>query len=343
MPGDPIELGLVSLYFALDPDTFDLTQLGDETQVDVMSASPKVTLPDLTSAVLLSSRRDRYAANLAYVLAQRCLDIEVVDVVEETALLGQKILSRFDAPDLALAEVALSDAMQRMLDNPEITIDTAAQLVEAFGGSLAFTASPDETIITFTGPAAETATMFCELACMDFGISLNTIPGTVTVGHVDIEVFKFDHEFCTQAPFERTKAAVDPQYWHTYNPGFFRKVTVMTKQQIGTGADWVGVIQEEAGVLTNGTPLKTNLSISYIEQPGVAVTAYDLAPSTLPAPVIADDNNVTVDYGLFGVVDEGIHRRMRMVKVLHVNGFESVPAWVWKLWTMQLSMAGWFV
>jgi hypothetical protein len=334
---DPIALGLVVLYHALIGDgDFDLAQLGDPGQVDDLSVSPKEALKDLVAAVDMNARRDRYGANLAYVLAVRCSKIGVPDLDSHKQDLGRKIVERFDAEDPAAAEMSLDNAVSRLVDFPQLTSDVADSFVEAFGTSVTYTELAES--VHFGGSAAETVAMLTDMSCMDLELSMNSTPGSVTVGGRKIEVFKFDHEFCTPLSWERLKVAVDPRRWPVYNPGFFHSVQVLSSATVGAGPGWTGVIQESVGVMpTTGTPAVTNLTVTYHETTDVAITAYELGPDV---PGHADDGRVTIDYGFFGVVDEGHHRRMRMVKVLHIDGFETWPKWIWWLWAQQISLSG---
>lgn len=332
---ETIERGLLSLYKELYVDDFDLTQLGDEGFVDAMSISPVAALPALAGTVDLSQRRDRYAANLAYVLSLRCIELHATPIETEAANLGQLILGRFDAAELAAAEELLRDGIKRLFDSPMMKSDVAEKFEEAFGTSLQFTINDDDSI-TFTGPAAETAAMFSELACMD--VDINAELGVVAVGNERYDVMKIQYELCTQVPWDRMKVTVDPRNWHTYNPGFFDKITVLTSPP--TTTDWCGVIQEEVGAVLTGSPIVTNLYVTYYEQPGLAVTAYDLAPDALA--VTPDDGRVKVDYGIFAITNEGVHRRVRVLKVVHVAGYEWVPKWMWPLLAQQLVMIGWW-
>ena len=339
MADDPIQLGLVALYHALaGDDDFDLNQLGDDTQADTMNIEPRVALKNLAVAVDTNARRDRFGANLAYVLAQRCINAGVGgDLESANEDLGQKIVGRFAAPDIEEAEKGLANAVARMIANPHLTTDVADFFVIAFGGSLAYVDLGHS--IEFTGAAAETAAMFTDMSCMDFGLSVSSEPGTVTSATgVRTEVFKFDHEFCTSLSWDRLKVTVDPRQWPVYNPGFFHSVQVLDYAMVGSGPGWTGIVQESVGVMpTTGTPAVTNLTVTYHESKDVAITAYDLGPDV---PLHNDDGRVTVDYGFFGVVDEGPHRRMRMVKVLHIDGFEKWPKWIWWLWAQQISLSG---
>ena len=338
MADEAIQLGLVALYHQLaGDDDFDLNQLGDDSQADTMHTAPRAALKDLSVAVDLTTWRDRYAANLAYVLARRCIKEGVVAVDEAKQELGVSIIGQFDATNTEAAEGALDDAVGRMLGSPHLTSDIADSFVTAFGTALGYTDLGDR--IEFTGPAAETAAMFTDMSCMDFQLSASSMPGTITKAGTRTEVFKFDHEVCLPLSWNRLKATIDPRQWPTYNPGFFHSVQVLQHAQVGAGPGWTGVVQESVGVMpTTGKPAITNLTVTYHETKDVAITAYDLGPNVQGYP--DDDAQVTVDYGFYGVVDEGVHRRMRMVKVLHIDGFDKYPKWIWWLWAQQISLSG---
>ena len=344
MAFDATEVGLISLFRALEPedDDADLSQIPDLASQTV---SPNAGLKNLAVAVDLSSRRDRYAANLGYVLARRCIDRDI-HVQDDQVALGQKIVGRFNPRDLDVSERSLDSAVKAMMDAtrqnppvPQVTTDVADMLVGAFGDSLEYTDLGDS--IRFRGAAAETATMLSEMSCMDFEVGLSSNKGTVKVLGKNVDVVKFDYEFCTQATWKQLMVTVDPQQWHTYNPLFFHFVHVLNQVVTGAGPGWTGLIQESAGINPNtGDPALTNLTVTYHAQPDVVVTAFDLGPDIQGA---ADDATVTVDYGFFGVTNEGAHRRMRMVKVLHIDGFEKWPKWIWSLMDWRFQFSGWLV
>jgi len=336
--GEEIELALIVLYRdILPPDELDLTQLGDPAQVDLWTnAETANVVSDLKAAVDLNRRGDRYAAALAYVLGVRRAAIvpALPDIETELTALGEALLERYDAP--GSGEADLRNAMARLLELPEVSSEVADFLMTAFGGALTAIDNGDGTFL-FTGPAAEMATMLTELSSMQMACDAHN--GTVEVNGVRHQVLFLRFEVCTQVPFDRSAKAVDPRQWPTFSPLFFQSVTVLDGVPTATGP-WNGTIQESVGALSTGTPTVTNLLVSYHEEPGLAVTAYDLSQDTT---LLADDGTVKVDYGYFSVTEEGLHRRVSVMKVVSIEGKEDTPPhWLCPLWAQQFGMIGWW-
>ena len=329
-----IDLALVVLYRELTEDLGpdQLEQLGDAGQVQAFAETDVASaLANLTEAVDLTVRFHRYAASLAYVLGVR-LDT----APNEVGALGAKLLDRFpDVVNPGEAESHLREAIQRLLGDPHLTDDVVGAFRNVCNGALE--AALVDGTWSFTGTAAEAVTMLSELATMEVGCRSND-QGSVMVDGKRIPVTKVEYEMCTNAPWERSKAGVDPRNWPQYNPLVFRSIDVIVGNP-ATSGDWTGVVQEKVGPLFSGTPLRTNLSITYMERPGMAVAAYDLAGSGfLPA----GDGKVTVDYGFVSLVDEGPHRRFRALKVVHINDMPLSHNWLCPLWAHQMVTAGWW-
>jgi hypothetical protein len=335
---ESIELGLISLYHALDPEEFDLNQLGDPPQVDNMSADPSVALPQLTEAVNLELRRDRYAASLAYVLGVRYLQAGGPIEAELNAL-GAKIVTRFGNSDpYGSGESALRNAVSRLIGDATITTQIGDDMATAFEGKVRYTVDPETGLWSIEGEATEAALMLCELGSM--GANCSTRNAKMLLGGTAVEVLIIECEMCTQLPFERIKDAIDPRNWDDKNPGFFQSIQVLAPVPSPPGGTWNGVIQEKVGALFLGTPLVTNLAVSYFEANRVAVTTYDLAADSAVKEV--DDGKVKVDYGFWAVTEEGVHRRTRLLKVVRIEN-TPWPAWFHPLWAQQLLMMGYWV
>ncbi len=330
-----VDLGLVVLYRELTPD-IDPTQLGDDAQAEVFAETGvEEALTNLTASLDLDTRRDRYAANLAYVLTLRLFDATGANEAELAAL-GALIVSRFpDVGDPVASEIELRDAVGRLLAFHEVTQDVVDKFKAAFVG--AYDAVPVPGGWNCTGAAAETAAMLSELVTMEFVSTAR--PGTVEVSGQPLDVLYLEFDMCTSATWDRCRGGIDPRNWPTYNPSFFQSVDVISGTPASSG-NWTGTIQEKVGPLFSGTPLTTNLLVSYIEQPGLVVTAYDLAGHNTTLP--PDDGKVTVDYGFVALTDEGVHRKMRVLKVVRIEGMVLPPKWLWPLWTQQMVMAGWW-
>ena len=334
-----IDAAIVVLYRTLMPSEINVAELGDPGD---FSGTPQEALADITAQVDLETRQGRYLANLAYVLALRIDEEGLAPLTTEMNALGTKILERFS--DIAIGqggeqELFLQSGLRRLLTTPpEITTDVAGDLVNAFDPVLqtSFNASQGW---KFDGPAAETATMLVELAAMS--LHCDCRDGFVMLNGVKVPVLFCRFEICTQAPFDRCKPGVDPRRWPTFSPIMFQSVTVLSgSPAVG---DWQGVIQEVVGTLftSSGAGYKTNLLVSYHEEADMAVTAYDLAPDD--PSLLPDDNQIDVDYGFFSVTDEGAHRRVTVLKVVHIKGKEEAPGkWLCPLNIMQSAMIGWW-
>ncbi|MEY2468834.1 MAG: hypothetical protein QOF21_1532 [Actinomycetota bacterium] len=334
---EEIERALIVLYRdILDPDELDLAQLGTDAQVDAWrNAETAAVLDDLKAAVDLDKRGDRYAAALAYVLAVRRSKIQpsLPSIEQQIAALGEALLERYEAPPSGEAD--LRNALARLIDQPEISDEVGEFLLSAFGDALSVTDNGDGTL-SFTGAAAEMATMLTELSSMQMACEAHN--GTVEVNGVRHKVLSLRFEVCTQLPFDRSAKAIDPRRWPTFSPLFFQSVTLVDGVATSTGP-WYGTIQESVGALTTGTPIVTNLLVSYHEEAGLAVTAYDLSQDPM---LLADDGTVKVDYGYFSVTEEGLHRRVSVMKVVSIEGKEDTPPhYLCPLWLQQFGMIGW--
>lgn len=331
------DAAIVVLYRVLMPSEINTAELGDPGD---FSGTAQDALTDIALQADLESRQGRYLANLAYVLGLRIDDAGIESLTPELSVLGATILERF--PDIAVGqgaaqEPSLQQALRRLLAFPEVTTDVADGLVAAFDPVLQSSFNPSEGF-TFSGPAAEIATMFTELAAMD--LHCDCRDGAVMRDGVEVPVLYCRFEICTQAPYDRCMPAVDPRRWPRFSPVLFQSVSVLSGSP--SMGNWQGVIQEEVGALfTSGAGYKTNLLVSYHQEQDMAVTTYDLAPND-PA-LLADDNQIDVDYGFFAVTDEGAHRRITVLKVVHIKGKEDAPGkWLCPLHIMQQAMIGWW-
>lgn len=300
--------------------------------------SPQAALTALTTQVDLTNRQGRYLANLGYVLGMRIDEQNIDSLTTELTALGAKILERFpDVVNGAPLEVKMSTALRRLLVVPNVDQSVADGLEDAFNGALQTSFDSTAQEWKFDGAAAETATMLIELTSLE--IQCRCEDGAVQLDGARVPVLKCAFEVCTQAPYDRCMPGVDPRNWPAYSPIFFQSVEVLSGSP-STG-NWQGVIQESVGALITGTPVITNLLVSYQEQANMAVTAYDLAPDS---PTLkGDDTTVDVDYGYFSVTDEGAHRRVTILKVVHIRGKEDVPtSWICPLVLQQQAMIGWW-
>ena len=171
-----------------------------------------------------------------------------------------------------------------------------------------------------------------ELATND--LTCNTSSHRIVVDGQPRDVVFVEVDVCTNRTFADCKRSLDPTKWPDANP-FFVSVTPTFPITV-SGADWCGVVKEVVGPGVNLTYYETDLAITYLERPGQAVTAFDLAPNR------TDDGRVTVDRGFLSCTDEGLHRRIRTLKVYRIEDLNVAPSWICPLWSWQLALASWW-
>ena len=335
----PVERGLLVLYHrtTTDLDAGQLAQfLEPDAVAEVTGASLDQTIEDLRVALDLDLRRDRFAAALAYVLAVRADDGSADEALN---LLGGDLLGRFsDVTDPLGQEAHLRSVVGRLGVTPLVDQDVADSLTSAFDPVVQVTLDGSGSY-EVQGPGAEQAMMLLEIASME--THCNAREGEVVVNGVAQPVTLIDYEICHNAPFDRCKPGVDPRNWPLYNPSFFRRVDVVQGSP-GASGSWAGIVQEQVGVLGT-SPITTNLTVTYLEGPGMALTAYDLTPASTPN-VPPDDGQVLVDHGVVALVDEGSHVRFRAVKVVALAKAGAVAPswWLCPLWAHQVVLSGWW-
>lgn len=334
-----VELALVVLYRDTTQD-IDVDQLVTDAASDerLRHTDAVAAIEGMIDHLDLTTASDRYAGALAFVLALR-LDQQLPQAPVRNAAqkLGQELLQMFRSPeDASDGASELMDAVGQLLSSPTLVDGVQETLQRAFGDSLVITPGVLADTIVMSGPAAKFATMLTELASLD--LQCRSDVARIQVGGAEREVTLVEIEICTHASFDACKKGIDPRHWPACSP-YFQSVTVLGGNPPPTGS-WFGVIQEKVGPALNGSTYTTNLSISYVERPGVVAMSFDLADEAAGLP--PDDNRITVDYGFSSVVDEGPHRRFRTLKVYRIEDMTTPHLWTCPLWAQQVVMAGWW-
>lgn len=339
MSREATELPALALLHRRNPDELPLDDLvSTDVAEQIRSRSTSDWIAELASGADAHDPVDRVWLAWAYVEGVRSHeDAFHSDQVGEGVV--AKLLEGLDPVEgerLAFSanhvSRVLADAIGQLEPGARISQDALDQLVEAFTGGLAIEGGASQPQVHLSGAASALAAMFLELATSNLScnVSIHTIPVNGTPQQVTfVEV-----DTCTNRSFEACKGSIDPTKWPAANP-FFRKVTVLSVAAT-SGNDWAGVIKEVVGPGINGQVYETDLSVTYLEQPGLAITAFDLAP------VRTDPRKVSVDRGFLSCTDEGIHRRIRTVKVYRIDDLKMPTSWICPLWSMQFALAAWW-
>ena len=206
-----------------------------------------------------------------------------------------------------------------------------AGLAETFAGRvtvLVDAAHPDR--VRLVGPGAWVAAQLLDQSTQrraecSVGFDLDPLTGKrVTVVRL---------EACTNLTFDECRSRIDPMQWTRCNPYFWSVTPIPPRVDDPTG--WCGGIKEVVGPGLNFRYYETDLSVRYIEQTRLAFSSFDLNPAG------NDDDQVSVDRGCLGVIDEGSHRRIQMAKVYRIEDFDAPHPWVCPLWASQFVIAGW--
>jgi hypothetical protein len=311
------------------------------TEADALSveATTYVEAATLLTGLDMDARRDRFVAALGYVLAHRCLPATPAGS-DALQAVGATLIGHFsDVADPVAGEADLRDAIGRLDGMATVDTDALDDLAAAFEDVLEWTDNGDGTY-AFAGVASEMAQMLVEIAQLAGRCTAQT--GRIQLDGKDVEVTVLQGETCSSVAFDRAKAGVDPRNWPAYNPALFQRVDVISGTPTATGS-WAGIVQERVGALSG--PVVTNLNVTYTERPGLAVTAYDLTPASVPG-LPSDDGKVIVDHGMVALHDEGDHVRFRCVKVVAFAASEPPIAppteWLCPIWLLQVLLAGWW-
>lgn len=231
----------------------------------------------------------------------------------------------------ALAGGGDGEALLRGLDGlePGMRLDSGAlaPFIEAFGEMVQL--EERAVGLALSGPLAPLVQMLVEMVTMPPRCRVRT--GTYQGQQATL----VESDACTNLPFDRCTSGVDPLRWPSCSPFFISVRPIEAPVQAPDG--WSGTVREEVGPGLNGSVYVTNLAVTYLHRPKMAVTTFDLAPSQEGA-----DGRVTVDHGFVSTTDEGAHRRIRALKVFRIDDLQVPLSWVCPLWCQQVSMAAWW-
>ncbi|MDP1819049.1 MAG: hypothetical protein Q8K58_04045 [Acidimicrobiales bacterium] len=329
---DELELAVVGLLHTLDEKEVPLVDLVPEDRLEEVggrdpaeSVRLVLELSDPSDPVerlwlarlavdVLRKGRGRVGGNAADALLQR--------VVSPVAAGREESAAR-----------ALRSIVERLEPGAPLTQDVFDELQEAFGDALEIRGAASDVQVLLSGDAGALATLFLELATNDLSCA-SSIHQVEVEGELRDVIF-VEVDVCTNKSFDSCKRSIDPTRWPDANP-LFRSVDVLSVAAT-SGADWAGVIKERVGPGLNGKVYETNLSVTYLEREGMAITAFDLAPGPP-----AGGGKVTVDRGFLSLTEEGTHRRIRTLKVYRIEDLVTEPSWICPLWSSQLALAGWW-
>lgn len=262
-------------------------------------------------------------------LRNRPGDRELADSLGE---LAGGLLTEVGADPARAGDLVAS--VRSLADSRRTTEAQVRAVSDAFGATVDVALSTRHPgAMTVTGPAARVAAQVLELAARrrtechaDFEPTRDSGSG--------FEVTVVRLEACTALSFAECRARVDPAGWARCNP-YFRSVEVLERTPEATG--WRGAIREQVGPGLNREYYTTDLDVRFHAARGLAFAAFDLrAPARRH-----DDGRVVVDRGCVGVIDEGTHRRLQMVKVYRIRDFDAPHDWVCQLWASQFVSSGW--
>lgn len=325
-----IELALLVLLRATTGE-IDLSQFQSPPLIDsVDGTTASEALAMVTAGLSSASPIDRFAAAQSFVLGLQLPDDPTSS--ELLAALGDQLLSTVggDSNGGSQLRAALDLLRHEQQLNPAV-LDLMQQ---AFGGALTVIPNSSE-LLTLSGSGSSLATMLVELVanfssavpkCRSLDVDDPISGQHVTLVEVDV---------CTNQPFDKCKLGIDPLRWPQCNP-YFQSVTLIGAKTPDAGGGWAGVVKEKVGPALNGSVYETDLAVRYIDRPGVVCAAFDLAATR------NDDGRVTVDRGFLSVTDEGLHRRVRVLKVYRISDLTTPHTWLCPLWASQVAMAGWW-
>lgn len=242
-------------------------------------------------------------------------------------------------PDPATTAEVLGGVLVDVMASGRITQAHMVELEASFGGTLVVSGDFDEGTFAMNGSASWLVAMVLDFT-IAFGPEARCSTSTVTeqVNGQDVPVTVVSMETCTNLSFASAARGIDPRQWPDLNP-FFKQVEVLRPQPEPPEGPWCGVIQEVVGPALNASLYTTNLDVTFLEDTGMASTAYDLTPDD--PQLKADDARVDVDRGFLAVTDEGAHRRIQVTKIFHIEDLEIAHTWVCPLWAWQIVIAGW--
>lgn len=248
--------------------------------------------------------------------------------------LAEELLRPFEEEQAgSTSPESLRSAMRLLERGQPISHEALSTLSHAFNGVVQVSTDPQQERVQMTGKGAELASLLIELTT---GGSLHCDMSThqELVGGVAQEVIKVEVDTCTYRSFDDCRTSIDPTRWPDANP-FFQSVTILgtpTK----SGSDWCGTIKEAVGPGINGQVYETDLDVTFVDRPGMVVTAFDLAK------VRTDPGHVTVDRGFLSCTDEGAYRRIRTLKVYRIDNLSMPSSWICPLWSSQFALAAYW-
>jgi hypothetical protein len=334
MSREGLEVPLLGLLNKLDPEEVQLQAFFEPDQARVLGRS---TVASLLQEVV--EHGDPTDPVERYWMARMLVDLRRRGPKrgpgrEMLWELGRRLLQPYEDRGEGSTDLeALGLALDRLQERERLSADALELLGRAFHGVLEISGDVEHEQVLLSGRAAELATLLIELSTggsLHCALQLHK----VNVGGKPKEVIRVEVDTCTNRSFADCKRSIDPTHWPKANP-FFQSVTVVgTPTKLGT--DWCGVIKEKVGPGINGKVYETDLAVTYVERPGMAVTAFDLAPHR------TDPGTVTVDRGFLSCTDEGVHRRIRTLKVYRIEDLKMPASWICPLWASQLALAAWW-
>jgi hypothetical protein len=348
MKNDVVESALLTLLYRANPDDFEGFEeiVGEGAFADIRHRSADNALHAIAEAAT-EGCEDQFVLVQALVLGAR-IDVETDEQATKDALesVAARVLRSVGADTERRAD--LRTASGSLLRGIRVT--DAAEQRNVFAGESVLpdleavfapwltaefnTAAIDH--VTFTGKAAATAAAIMEATAL---YETKCTPAWKRDPYTKKDATHVQIELCTSLPYEECRRRIDPTKWPECNP-YFNRVTKLAPP-VGSAKDWYGRIQEEVGPGLNFSYYRTDLKVRYVEQAGLAATAFDLV---LP-PNQTGDGRVTIDRGFLAVIEEGTHRRVQMVKVYRIEdqtGKHEIPhGWVCPLWGQQMTLAGW--
>jgi hypothetical protein len=332
MSREGLEIPILGLLRKLDPEEVPLDDLVDQdtvNRVDELSATH--WLRELIEHGDPRDRVERYWMARFLVDLDRRGDGHTQELLDQ---LAEKLLLPFEEAGEGSTSVrSLRNALRSLRPGEPISQDALGFLADAFHGVVEIRGEASEPQVLMSGSGAELASLLIELATGG-SLHCNMSLHQEMVGGTPREVIKVEVDTCTNRSFADCKRSIDPTHWPDVNP-FFQSVTILgSPTKVGT--DWCGTIKEKVGPGINGQVYETDLDVTYLERPGMVVAAFDLAA------VRTDPGKVTVDRGFLSCTDEGIHRRIRTLKVYRIENLSMPSSWICPLWSSQFALAAYW-
>jgi hypothetical protein len=332
MSREGLETPLLGLLRKVEPHEMPIGGLvGRETERELDQRTEASLLGDVLEHADPHDRVERFWMARLLVDLDRSPDPQVQQQLDQ---LARNLLSPFEEAGAGSTSAeSLRTALRLLEPGQPISQPAMSALGDAFHGVMEVMGDPSQPQMLLSGSGAELASLLVELTT---GGSLHCNMSThqELVGGSQREVIKVEVDTCTNRSFDDCKQSIDPTHWPDVNP-FFRSVTLVGSPT-KSGTDWCGTIKESVGPGVNGQVYTTDLDVTFVERPGMVVTAFDLAK------VRNDDGEVTVDRGFLSCTDEGIHRRIRTLKVYRIENLSMPSSWICPLWSSQFALAAYW-